>query len=390
MSVSHLKKFAAQTERTLSKERLFAPILPVTRWAAMVLCFAVLCLVAGCQESPSSDSQPTSAPTIHNVTLHRIQVATRPRVFKVPGSVVPAQRLQVTSRISGFIDRIHVDEGDLVEVGSALVDIDDRQLEAGIRAAEASLESAKADLADAEGDVERFQSLARKQVLSEDQLRDARVRRAVASAQVEKMRAELDAHREDRRYARVVSPVRAQVRERLRDPGDLITAGDPVLYLDVLGAMEFEVFVPASRLDSVSSGQPVQIWLDRTDDPVEATLISVIRSADAKTRRYKVRIALPDDPRIAPGQFGSAVLRIGDDNVTIVPESAVVSRAGVDGVFLVDGDETIRFRSVRLGRRWGSEREVLAGLASGSQVVMKPSSGLRDGDRVRQGARGAL
>lgn len=349
----------------------------------MFLYLAALGLVAGCQESPSPDLQQSSAPTTHDVTLYHIQEKIRPRVFAVPGSVVPAQRLQVTSRISGFIDHVHVDEGDHVEVGSALVDIDDRQLEAGIRAAEASLASAKADLADAEADVERFQSLARKQVLSEDELRDARVRRALASAQVAKMRAELDVHREDRRYARVISPVRALVRERLRDPGDLITAGDPVLHLDVLGAMEFEVFIPASRLDSVSKGQAVRILLDRSDEPLEGMVISVIHSADTTTRRYKVRIALPDDPRIAPGQFGSAVLRIGDDNVTTVPQSAVVSRAGVDGVFLVDGDETIRFRSVRLGRRWGDEREVLAGLETGSQIVMKPSPGLRDGDRVR-------
>jgi RND family efflux transporter MFP subunit len=349
----------------------------------MVLYLTALVLVAGCQESPSFDSHQSSAPTIHDVTLYRIPHKTRPRVLAVPGSVVPAQRLQVTSRTSGFIDRIHVDEGDIVEVGSALVDIDDRQLEARIRAAEASLESAKADLADARADVERFQSLARKQVLSEDQLRDARVRRALASAQVEKMRAELDVHHEDRRYARVISPVRGQVRERLRDPGDLLTDGDPVLYLDVLGAMEFEVFVPASRLDSVSSGRPVQILLDHSDGPLDGSVISVIHSADATTRRYKVRIALPDDPRIAPGQFGRAALRIGDDNVITVPQSAVVSRAGVDGAFLVDGNQTIRFRSLRLGRRWGDEREVLAGLAPGSQVVMKPSSGLRDGDRVR-------
>ena len=77
---------------------------------------------------------------------------------------------------------------------------------------------------------------------------------------------------------------------------------------------------------------------------------------------------------------------MGDDNVTTVAQSAVVSRAGVDGVFLVDGNQTIRFRSVRLGRRWGNEREVLAGLNPGSQVVMKPSPRLRDGDQVRLSA----
>jgi len=207
----------------------------------------------------------------------------------------------------------------------------------------------------------------------------------LASAQVEKMRAELDAHQEDRRYARVTSPVRGQVRERLRDPGDLITAGDPVLYLDVLGAMEFEVFVPASSLEGVSGGQPVEILLDHDNESLKGTVIGVVYSADPVTRRYKVRIALPDHPGLAPGQFGSALLRIGDETVTNIPQAAVVSRAGIEGIFLVDGDDTVRFRSVRLGRRWEGEREVLAGVGPGSRVVVKPTPGLRDGDRVRPG-----
>jgi RND family efflux transporter MFP subunit len=384
MFVSFKKKFAAQAERTLSKGLLDFPTSPGSRLAKKALYVVTLCLVVGCQESPGSDPHQSSEPTTHDVTLYRIQNKMRHRVFAVPGSVVPAQRLQVTSRISGFIDRIHVDEGDLVEVGGALIDIDDRQLEAGIRASEASLESAKADLADAEADVERFQSLARKQVLSEDELRDARVRRALASAQVEKMRAELEAHQEDRRYARVISPVRGQVRERLRDPGDLITAGDPVLYLDVLGAMEFEVFVPLSSLEAAAGGKPVEIMFDHRDESVEGTVIGAVYSADPVTRRYKVRIALPDNAGIAPGQFGSALLKIGNEPVTILQQTAVVSRAGIAGVFVVDENNTVRFRSVRLGRRWGAEREVLAGLEPNTKVVMTPSPGLRDGDLVRQ------
>jgi len=346
--------------------------------------FAALGGVTGCQDNDGADSLQVLQPTVHDISLFRVEKRVQPVIYKVPGSVVPARRLQISSRISGFIEQVHVDEGDRVEPGAALVDIDDTALEANIRAAQASLASAKADLADARADVERYQSLTTKQVLAEDQLRDARVRSAQAKAQVDKMQAELDARREDRRYVRLTSPIRALVRERLRDPGDLITVGEPVLRLDALGPMEFEVFVPSTQVDAVFSGQAVEVALDHSSTHLMGKVISVVHSADSSTRRYKVRIALPDDPRLSPGQYGSARLRIGEEPVTILPDAAVVERAGIEGVFVVEGEQRVRFRSVRLGRRWRTDREVLAGVESGSTVAMKPPSDLRDGDRVRE------
>jgi RND family efflux transporter MFP subunit len=384
MHVLSRKKFSATTKRTLSRGAPANRIFRVNWLVPGFIVLTVLNMLAGCGEDRGTDSLQAHQSTVHDVNLFRMAERVQPVIYEVPGSVVPAQRLQITSRISGFIELVHVDEGDRVELGAALVDIDDAQLEANIRAAEASLVSAKADLADAGADVERYQSLATKQVLAEDQLRDARVRSALASAQVEKMQAELDARREDRRYVRLTSPARALVRERLRDPGDLITAGEPVLRLDVLGPMEFEVFVPSTQVGAVSSGQAVEVVLDHAGTPLMGKVISVVYSADPTTRRYKVRIALPDDSRLAPGQFGSAQLRVGEESVTILPDAAVAERAGIEGVFVIDGENTARFRSVRSGRRWSKEREVLAGVESGSTVVMKPPTDLRDGDRVRE------
>ncbi|MCA9910879.1 MAG: efflux RND transporter periplasmic adaptor subunit [Anaerolineae bacterium] len=344
----------------------------------------VLNMLAGCGEDHGKDSLQALQRSVRDVILFRIEQRVQPVIYAVPGSVVPAQRLKITSRISGFIEQIHVDEGNRVELGTALVDIDDTQLEANIRVAQASLASAKADLADARADVERYQSLATKQVLAEDQLRDARVRSALAKAQVEKMQAELDARREERRYVRLTTPVRALVRERLRDPGDMIIAGEPVLHLDALGQMEFEVFVPSTQIDSVSAGEVVEVALDHASTHLFGKVVGVVHSADTTTRRYKVRIELPDNPHLAPGQYGIARLRIGEESVTILPDAAVVEHAGIEGVFVVDAEQKVRFRSVRLGRRWGTDREVLAGVESGSTVAMKPPSDLRDGDRVRK------
>jgi RND family efflux transporter MFP subunit len=378
------KKFPATPKQTFSRDLLDKRNFPRSRLTFGLMLFAALSGVAGCQDNDGTDSLQAHRPTVHDVNLFQIEKRVQPVIYEVPGSVVPAQRLQITSRISGFIEQVYVDEGDHVEANAALLHIDDVQLEANIRAAEASLASAKADLADARADVERYQSLATKQVLAEDQLRDARVRSAMASAQVEKMQAELDARREERRYVRLTSPVRALVRERLRDPGDLITAGEPVLRLDVLGPMEFEVFVPSTQVGAVSSGQAVEVVLDHAGTPLMGKVISVVYSADPTTRRYKVRIALPDYPRLAPGQHGSAQLQIGEEPVTVLPNAAVVERAGIEGVFVVMEDGTARFRSIRTGERWQEYSEVLAGADAGLSVILNPPRQLKDGDRIKR------
>ncbi|MEA3412466.1 MAG: efflux RND transporter periplasmic adaptor subunit [Pseudomonadota bacterium] len=339
-------------------------------------------LTAGCREEPGTRGE--TSPEIHDIELFRIHKRILPIVYPVPGVVVPAERFQVASRISGFIEKVHVDEGESVALGAPLVEIDGATVQAMIRAAQAGVASARAERADAAEDVERYEGLARSQVLAEDQFRDSRVRLAQANAQVEKARAELDAQRQDERYTRITSPVHAMVRERLRDPGDLIMAGEPILRLDVLGAMEFEVFVPMTRVGAVVEGQPAKIELDSASEPVTGRVIGIVYSADPVTRRCKVRIALPDDHRLAPGRFGHARLVVGRENVAIVPQTAVVTRAGIEGVFLVDDEGNARFRSVRLGRRWDTDRELLAGVEAGSMIVLHPPEALPDGARFRQ------
>jgi RND family efflux transporter MFP subunit len=364
-------------------QRLLGAIRDLRASGRLIVLGATLWLIAGCGADPSGAPR-AQAPATHEVPLSRIEQRTQPIIYSVPGSLVPAQRLQVASRISGFIEAVHVDEGDRVETGTPLVDIDEAQVEAMIRAGEAVLASAEAELADAREDVQRYQALARSEVLAEEQLRDARVRSARVGAEVEQARAELDARRQDRRYTRLTSPVRGLVRERLRDPGDLVTAGESILRLDVLGPMELEVFVPTTRVGAVTAGQSVAIEMGSEGESVTGRVISVVHSADAATRRCKVRIALPDASHWAPGQFGCAHLVIGQEPVAVVPQPAVVTRAGIEGVFVVDDNGTARFRSVRLGRRWGTDRELLAGIEAGTVIVLQTPAALRDGDQVRQ------
>ena len=350
--------------------------------------FVLSACEAGDPQVHSNNSQP-----IHDVVVSKIEQQTLPVILPVPGTVVSKDRLKVASRITGFIEKITVDEGDIVKSGDTLVEIDNAQIEAAIKGADAAVLAAKADLLDAKDDVKRIKKLVKSKTMAEDDLRNAEVRRAQAKATLATAEAELVAKRQDRRYSHIISPVHAQVRERLRDPGDLAAAGESILQLDVLGDMELEVYLPSTSISSISVGQSVNVKVTSCAEQLTAKVISIVRAADEVTRRYKVRLLLPPDDNLTPGQFGQAQFVLGNENVIVVPVSAITERAGIEGVFVKDVSNKLYFRSVRLGKTWrldaqqlGSSqpvREVLAGLEVETLVVTNPSVLLRDGDMVR-------
>jgi len=356
---------------------------PVPEAPARALC-AVLGLglaLAGCHPE-AEQAQPRQPPPVHRLAVWRVEVRPLPLVYPAPGSVVARERLEVASRITGFIRRVTVQEGEVVAAGQVLVELDDAAVEAAARGAEASLTSARADLEDARGDVERYRRLVQTQALAEDALRDARVRLARAEASVAQAAAELAARQEDRGHTRIVSATGARVRERLRHPGDLVTAGTPILRLDVLATLELEVFLPASRVEALAPGLAVPVEVESAPGAIEGWVASVVRSADPVTRRCKVRVALPEDPGLMPGQFARAVFPLEARPAVAVPDRAVTERAGIPGVFVVDEAGTARFRSVQLGRGAEGYRELLAGLAPGATLVLDPPATLADGHRV--------
>ena len=345
---------------------------------------ALVLVIGGCQNDPSNQIIPSRVPITHSVSMAKVERQTLPIVYPVPGTVVPKERLQVASRVTGIIDRIYVDEGDVVDVGDVLVEIDDAQVTAAIKSAEAGLLAANADLKDARDDVKRFRGLAKTQALAEDQLRDALVRVTQTEAAVAQAQAELVAARQERRYTRITSPVRAQVRERLQDAGDLASAGSPILHLDVLGAMDLEIFIPSSRVNGISVGQDVEVTLQSNDIPLQGQVGSVVHSADRITRNCKIKITLPNHSRLTPGQFGRAHLILGQSSEILVPAVSVTERAGIEGVFVSDEMGHVRFRSLHLGKAWQDKHEVLAGIEAGAWVVLDPPVRLREGDLVRQ------
>jgi HlyD family secretion protein len=221
-----------------------------------------------------------------------------------PGVIAVSGRIEgdeaaVSPKTSGRIREVTVREGDTVEAGAVIAILDDEQVrareqqaEATVRQAEARLAAAEAQLAQAEAsyaqarwDRDAFTALFQRGLIAEQQARQAEnnertqaamvvaARRQVGAAQADadRARAQLEEARANRQDLRVVAPFAGTVATRTAEPGEVVTAGTPVITLIDLGRVYLRGFVPEGQIGRVRVGQPARVFLDSAPTrPIEA------------------------------------------------------------------------------------------------------------------------
>lgn len=336
------------------------------------------------------DALPTPAPAAATRTLPVVTVAAAaPREYVAVGAVVSDHRVEVASRLSGYLRELRVREGDAVRRGELLARLDAPDVDGAIGQAKAALASADAAQRDAEADVSRVEQLFARGVVSDNELRKLRLQRDAARETRNQAQVALASATAQRDYAEIRSPVDGTVVAALRRGGDLVVPGAAVLAIESTGNRVFETTVTDAELAAVRPGVPVQVRIDGLLAPLAGRVARVVPSADPVTRSYPVKIALPATRGLLPGMFGRASFALGDSGNLLLPRAALIERGGLRGVFVLDDAGTVRFRWLRLGREWPDRLEVLAGLDAGERVVAHADAALREGDRVLPAVRAA-
>lgn len=337
-------------------------------------------LLAGCGDNPDTKG---GKPPPKTWQLPLIAVAIgAPVEYSGIGSVVSDQRIDIASRLSGYIRELRVQEGDRVQAGQVLARIDAADVEGGIRQAQAALSTAEAALKDARIDVDRFRSLFEKGNVSDSEMRKVQLRHDAAQEMLNQARAGLETAQAQREYAEIRSPIEGVIVARAQRAGDLAVPGVPILTLESGRGLVFETFVAGQQVVHIVVGKPVTVRIDGIDAPLQGKVSRVVRSGDPVTRSYPVKIALPETRGLMPGMFGRADFVLGEAAVLVLPTRVLVERGGLRGVFIVDAAGRARFRWLRLGREWPDRVEVTAGLRAGERVVDAVEPALRDGDAV--------
>jgi len=326
----------------------------------------------GCDRRPAPPLR-TSVPT---ETLRRVaSVPVRPSEpdgQTVPATVRARERATLTARVPGSVLALPFREGDAVSAGAVVARIEDRALRAALTAAEADRVAAEADRA-------RWAALVSRGVAAAREVDQANARAAAA-------RAAAEAAREALGYAQLRAPFAGRVAARPANVGDVVMPGTPLVEIDGEGGLEVVATVDEDAVAHLARGAHVAVDVDGQSSPIEGTIRAVAPSGDAVTHRALVRVDLPATTGVRSGMFARLRLAKGpaqEEARLVVPESALVRRGGLAGVFVVS-EGRARLRWIAAGEPEDGTVEVRAGLRDGERVVSDPS-GLVDGTAVQEG-----
>jgi len=342
---------------------------------------SVLLVVSGCGKK--SETAAAHGKDVKGETV-LISVQTVPRRVVATGTIQADKTIMVSTRMMGWVRRIHVVEGQSVSKGDLLVNIDDSDLKAKKAQAEAGIVEAEAVLANAEKMAERFEKLYAEKSVSRQQLDDVLTGRDRAAAGLKMAEAGLDEVKVHLSYLSITAPNDGVVTRKMVEEGDMANPGMPLISLESSGPMKVVAHLGEMDISAVKVGDMATIDITSLDDAVfEAPLNKVIRAANPGSRTYDIEASLgKPDPRLRSGMFARVKLSVGEREAILVPNQAVIRRGQLTGVWIVRQDGIAHLRWVRLGRSFGDAVEILSGMSGGEIVVLSTQQSLVEGDRV--------
>jgi len=349
--------------------------------ALLIIAAALLLATAGCGKK--TELAQAGGKDVPGVTVPA-ELTEIPRVVTATGAIRADKTIMVSTRMMGWVRRIHVQEGQTVAKGDLLVSIDDTDLLAKKAQAEAGLVEARAVLANADKMAARFEKLYADKSVSKQQLDDVLTGRDRAAAGVGMAEAGLAEVRGHLTYLNVTSPVNGTVSRQMVEEGDMATPGMPLISLESAGAMKVVAYLGEKDVSSVHIGDPVTVEVTSLDDATFlAPLDNIVPASNPGSRTYDIEIILADpDPRLKSGMFARVTIPVGMRPAVLVPTTAVITRGQLTGVWIVHEDGTAHLRWVRPGRPFGDALEILSGLSGTETVVLSAEQPLVEGDRV--------
>ncbi|MGA2737401.1 MAG: efflux RND transporter periplasmic adaptor subunit [Bryobacteraceae bacterium] len=326
-------------------------------------------------------------------------VAAKARKGNIPvyyvnlGGVLPIYTVTVKSRVDGQLMDVHYKEGDIVQKGAPLIEIDPRPYEAALTQAEGQLVRDQALLDNARIDLTRYKTLVAQNAVPEQQLATQEALVKQDEGIVKTDQGMIETAKLNVVYSHITSPISGRVGLRLVDPGNIVHATDTNGMLVITQMDPISVLFPLPEdqvpvvLQKLNAGQRLQVdAFDRASDVLlsHGYLATVDNQIDPTTGSLRWRANF-DNPgyKLFPGQFVNVRLLVQmKQGVTLAPTATIQRNSTNTYVFLVKPDSTVTVRNVSIGTVEGNDSEITSGLQPGDTIVMTGVDKLTEGTKV--------
>ncbi|WBA41848.1 efflux RND transporter periplasmic adaptor subunit [Hymenobacter canadensis] len=358
---------------------------------------ASLLALASCGKK--EDEKAAGPPPATPVTLVAARTADAVYYDEYPATVVALNNVELRSQVAGFITQIYFKDGDVVQKGKPLYEIDRRKYQAAYQQALAGVRSAQAVVQNAQVNLSRYQRLAQQDAIARQVVDNAQTSYATAQAQVAQAQANVALARTDLDYSVINAPFTgrigiSQVRLGAQvSPGttllNTISAEDPMGVDFVIPDADLSRFADLQRQGG--SGQDSTFRLVLPDGARYAQpgkMLAIDRGVNQQTATIQIRVQFPNSKRDLKDGMSTVlnVLNRQSGRRLVVPFKAVVEQMGENFVFIAGDSSKAYQRKVQLGPRLRDQIVIMNGIKDGDQVVTEGLNRLRDGGPITTGA----
>jgi RND family efflux transporter MFP subunit len=372
-------------------------LMPSSPRALAASALAVASLLAACGQGQKQAAAPPP-----KVTVAKPVERTIIDQDEYVGRFVPVDVVEIRARVSGYLDKIHFVDGQIVQQGDLLFTIDKRPFQNTLDQSRANLETAKSNLAFTQSDLTRAQQLVRERTISE-QIYEQRMQAfrnsqaSVAANEAMVRQAGLDLE-----YTELKAPITGRIGDRRVTQGNLVTGGaggnttmlativsiDPIRFeftLDEASLLRYQRLAAGGNEVAGLGGTTVRLkLLDETEFSHSARMDFVDNVIDRASGTIRGRAQLPNpDGLFTPGMFARVqVPASAPYQALMVPDAAIGSEQARKFVYLIDDENVARLRYVTLGQLVDDLRVIKQGLSAGDRVVVNGLMRVRQGQKV--------
>lgn len=338
-----------------------------------------------CGSKDNTALQNNTAPIA--VVVNEVQSKGNNQFITASGKIEATNSANISTRMMGSVNKVHVNVGDKVRKGQLLISINNADLQAKRAQINANITEATAAYTNAAKDFERFKNLFADNSASQKEMDDITAHYEMAKARLEganQMKNEINSQFA---YANITAPFSGVVTNKFIEAGDMANPGVPLVAIEAPGKFEVAATVPENEISQIKSGTSANVLVKSLQQTLKGKVTEVSTSAKNTGGQYLVKVQLDKtDTKILSGMFTTVQFPVENksDKVSIIliPKSAIVTHGALKGVFTVSGQNTALLRWVRLGKSFGDNIEVLSGLRAGEQYIISANGKLENGVNI--------
>lgn len=305
------------------------------------------------------------------------------------GKIEAENSANVSTRMMGYVTKVHVKVGQKVGAGQLLVSVNNTDLQAKKAQVDASILQATAAYNNAKKDYERFTALFNQQSASQKELDDMTSRYEMAKAGLEGARQMRNEVMAQFSYSNITAPFSGEVTNTFVKEGDMANPGMPLVSVEGVLRMQVTAMISESDIAQIKNGMPVKVLVKSINKEVSGKVSEVSGSAKNTGGQYLVKVTLnATDKAILSGMFVNVQFPIANkpkaettvkSDKVMVPESVLVKQGQLTGIYTIANGKTAILRWIRTGKSFGNQVEVLSGLSANEQYIVSAEGKLYNG-----------